>query len=201
MALSKTIKEQMVNAVVAHGFDARIAQAQKVIKLAGDEVYKDVYGDGVLRTMMALPEGFLAKRAKICVNWSGQIREVELSAARLVAHRHQIEGRWCSSDNAAKIYELDNALMIAYDKACDALKTIQKERDSAKWKAEAVINSCSSMSKLWKVWPESYEILKQFDVPRDKVYLPAVQIPDLNAALGLPVTNTWSADNGTNADA
>lgn len=189
MAISKTVKEQMVNAIVAHGFDQRIADALKAQKLQGDEIYKDVYSGGVMRTMMALPDGFLPKRQALCVNWNGQLRRIEMSAPRVVASAHKIESRYLSSSDQAKLYESDNPLMLAYEKTCDALKKIEGGRDDARRQAVAVIDSCSSLSKLWKVWPEAQSVIGRFEQATDRVLLPTVAIDNLNAELGLPASN------------
>lgn len=52
--------------------------------------------------------------------------------------------------------------------------------------ANAILQSCSSTSKLKTVWPEITTFVEPYEAPKEKKNLPAVNVEPLNEALGLP---------------
>lgn len=181
--ISKAVKADMLDALMNHAFAKRINDAEAFKRSVGDQVYADAYKDQ-LASMNSLPTDFFNHDRHFLVNWAGQSRRVDFTKAMPIPFCHR-DGRW--GNNYAKVYEADAKIMAIYDAACDQIEKIKREQSIAKSNAEALLSRCNTFQKLWKTWPESHSVLKHFDKPKDEIYLPAVVMPELNKALGLPV--------------
>lgn len=81
--------------------------------------------------------------------------------------------------------------ITADDPLADEFHAIEKRSEAAaqykislRTNVSAMVNSVTTIEKLLKVWPEAAELLPKASTPAPQ--LPAVQLADLNAMIGLP---------------
>ncbi len=176
--LTKYVREQILNALLAHAFDAR-EKALEAEKFAlGDAVYNDIYPEPLRKQMAALPDGFLLTDSDVKVQFDGQrFTHVYFGERRLIAKSHEY--------SAARVYDAKHPLTARYDAWKKAKDDLDTEKSKAKSSAEAVLGSVTTVKKLIDVWPE----VEPFAAPFNKespCRAVAVPIQKLNAALGLP---------------
>lgn len=176
--LSNYIREQVLNAVLKHAFEAR-EKALEAEKFAlGDAVYNDIYPEPLRKQMAALPDGFLPTDGGVKVQFDGQrFTHVYFGERRRIAKSHEY--------NAARVYDAKHPLTARYDAWKKAQDDLDAEKSKAKSSAEAVLNSVTTVKKLIEVWPEVEQFARPFAVesPSRAIALP---IRELNARLGLP---------------
>lgn len=176
--LTNYIREQVLNAVLKHAFEAR-EKALEAEKFAlGDAVYNDIYPEPLRKQMAALPDGFLPTDGDVKVQFEGQrFTRVYFGERRRIAKSHEY--------NAARVYDAKHPLTARYDAWKKAQDDLDAEKSKAKSSAEAVLNSVTTVKKLIEVWPEVEQFARPFAVesPSRAIALP---IRELNARLGLP---------------
>lgn len=176
--LSNYIREQVLNAVLKHAFEAR-EKALEAEKFAlGDAVYNDIYPEPLRKQMAALPDGFLPTDSDVKVQFEGQrFTHVYFGERRRIAKSHEY--------NAARVYDAKHPLTARYDAWKKAQDDLDAEKSKAKSSAKAVLNSVPTVKKLIEVWPEVEQFARPFAVesPSRAIALPT---RELNARLGLP---------------
>lgn len=177
--ITKYDREQMVEAIVKHGFEKQLAQVNVELSKLADEFYADIFGS-VQKHIDALPKGFSYAAKGFNINLNGQIRPLCMTESRRLPHKASY-----SRDTIAA-FEDSHHLAVELNKLTDKKSKIESERNAAKRNANAVLESVTTYKKLWQVWPESHEILKGFDVAPTEPMLPSAPIKALNSALGLP---------------
>lgn len=177
--ITKYDREQMVEAIVKHGFEKQLAQVNASLDLLGDKFYADIFGP-VQKHIAALPKGFAYVGRSFNVNVNGQRRKIQMTESKRLPHRC---GEW-SHDVA--VLEDSHTLVLELNQLTSKKEKIEADRGAAKRNANAVLESVTTYKKLWQVWPESHEILKGFDVAPTEPMLPSAPIKALNSALGLP---------------
>lgn len=176
--LSNYIREQVLNAVLKHAFEAR-EKALEAEKFAlGDAVYNDIYPEPLRKQMAALPDGFLPTDGDVKVQFEGQrFTHVYFGERRRIAKSHEY--------NAARVYDAKHPLTARYDAWKKAQDDLDAEKSKAKSSAEAVLNSVTTVKKLIEVWPEVEQFARPFAVESSSRAI-ALPIRELNARLGLP---------------
>lgn len=178
--IKKTVKMDMVQVLVDHAFKAKLAAADKALRLVGDKIYADIYADH-LKIMESLPAEYMDTSSKVRIDINGQTTDVRLSCAKRMAYRHSY---W---NYVAKQYRDDEPLIQELEAARALRNSISSEQKQAERQAEAILERCNTFQALWKTWPECHEVLKHFDQPTGAIHLPALPIPELNKTFGLPV--------------
>lgn len=102
------------------------------------------------------------------------------------AYINQWDGR--RPAKAGLMLPADHPLTIEFE----ALETLDADlkdrRDKLKYDVRAMVNSVSTVARLLAVWPEAKELIPTYATqPKN---LPAVNVDNLNAAIGLPTEET-----------
>lgn len=94
---------------------------------------------------------------------------------------------WEGSKVAPSTHTLlaDDPLVQEFHDICAEETANDAQRDKVKSSVRAAVNSVTTVAKLLKIWPEAKELLPPY-VEESKDRLPAVQVADLNALVGLP---------------
>ena len=79
----------------------------------------------------------------------------------------------------------DNPLAQTFHDICAEEKLNTERWEQVKASVNAAIKSVTTVAKLLKIWPEAKELLPAY-VEESKDQLPAIQVADLNALVGLP---------------
>lgn len=179
--LNKTLRKAMTDAMMDFAFAKKISDAERLKKIAGEKIYQKVYGAHLI-AMESLPKGWMNKGSYIFVAIAGQRRKVEFTENKLIGRSHAE-----SYGSYAEFFDGSEPVAIEYIAACDALNAVKSERDKYERQVSAMLESITTFKKLWEVWPDSKPVLEKFEVKPTIAILPAVQLQEINAALGLPV--------------
>lgn len=177
--LTKTLRENMLKAVLAHAFNEKETAAEKAKRDAGEKIYADIYSKHLI-AMESLPKGWLEKSSAIEIAVSGQRHRVYLNESRLIGRGH--DGRY----SMPKLYVGDEQVVIDYLETVSNVDAIKKQRSNMSHEVQAILESATTFKKLWEIWPESKCILEKFETKPTVALLPAIQIEKVNSALGLP---------------
>lgn len=125
-----------------------------------------------------LPEGYrsgysVAKtRGSLMLNCAGiTVRVNEWDGCKLAPSAHTLLA--------------DNPLVQEFHDICAEEKANAESWEQVKGSVKAAVYSVTTVAKLLKVWPEAKELLPAY-VEEAKDQLPAIQVRDLNALVGLP---------------
>ena len=176
--LTKGLRERMARCVLSNAFGAKEKEAEQALRLAGDNIYADIYGSH-LKAMQSLPKDWLPMNWYVRIAIAGQNHEVYFSEKRITGiDQHYYR---------PKLYVGDEAVCIDFLKAIAVRDDVKKNRQAMEREVEAILNSVQTFKKLWEVWPASKSILEKFESKPTLAMLPAIQFDKVNAALGLPV--------------
>jgi hypothetical protein len=161
------------------------------------DVYNDVFSDKERKAMAELPRGWLPEVSKLGVQFGDGRNYVEVSfngatygsIAGVFPEALSVVLMPVPSRNehgCAKVYEATHPFSERYDAIKRKQADLEREIDTAKRQAEAAIMSASTINKLVTLWPE-IEPFTVRHVPRGAP-VPALPTSELNALLGLPVT-------------
>jgi hypothetical protein len=179
--LTVDIKNSILVAVLHHAFEKRekelIAQEHELAGLVYADVYKDTFAK-----MNALPDGYLPERSDISVAFGSKDSIAVLHMRGLYRCAKKWHG-WC--DGVPKIYEHKHPLTLHYQRYAKAKDALKQERKDAERKANAVINSVTTVKRLLQVWPEAEKFIKPHLGNSESRAL-TVPMIELNKALGLP---------------
>ncbi|MFA7063687.1 MAG: Nmad5 family putative nucleotide modification protein [Methanomethylophilus sp.] len=176
--LTKFIREQILNALLKHSFEAREKDLNERKQAFAKEIYNDVYPPKVRAAMAALPAGFLPTCNGLKVSFEGGRYTYVYFGERLpIARDHECY--------VAKVYPPEHpfaARFIALDRE---EKDLKREKDEAKNNAKAVLESVTTVKKLIDLWPEVETFARPYAAESTSR---AVALPtrELNARLGLP---------------
>lgn len=177
--ITKYDREQMVKAIAKHGFEKQLAQVDSELVALADKFYTDIFG-AAQKHIKALPKGFCYSSSSFNINVNGQNRPLSMSENRSLPYRASY------SRETIAVYEDGHELVVELNTLTNKKEKLVSERKAAERNANAVFESVTTYKKLWQVWPESHEILKDFDVAPTEPMLPSAPIKALNSALGLP---------------
>lgn len=79
----------------------------------------------------------------------------------------------------------DNPLVQEFHEICAQEKANAESWEQVKTNVYAAVKSVTTVARLLKIWPEVKELLPAY-VEESKDQLPAIQVSDLNALVGLP---------------
>lgn len=181
--LTNQIRQSMLKTVLNHAFSAAERTAAQTKLVAAEKIYSDIYGAHLI-AMESLPRGFLEKRSYIYIAIGGQTRQIDFAECKLIGADHYSR----HSTNKAKLYVGDELVVAEWLKAESDCDDIEKRRNAMRREVGAVLDSVPTFKKLWEVWPECKSLLEKYEAKPSIAILPAVQVANLNAALGLPVT-------------
>lgn len=175
--ITNTIAEKIAKAVTEHAFAERLADARQRLADAGMAAYRAYYGDETIEKMASLPEGWLPQVSCLYFHVNG---------CRYVAILSQFVPLTYRDSSGYIALNGDTAEAMALQHAEHDFDRQKLERDEALREAERAIKRFGSVKALIKGWPEIEPFAREFlgAFPA----LPAVIPADLNARLGLPVS-------------
>ena len=176
--LTNDLRKRMARCVLDNAFAAQQKEFDQNLRLAGDKIYDDIYGDHQ-KAMKSLPEEWLNTSNYIRIAIAGQTHDVFFTDSRLIGHEHYWE--------KPKLYVGDEQVCIDFLKALDVAEDMKKQRKAMEREVNAILHSVQTFKKLWEVWPASKSLLEKYVSKPAVGMLPAIQFDKVNAALGLPV--------------
>ena len=176
--LTNDLRERMARCVLNNAFSEQEKEADQNLRLVGDKIYEDIYGDHQ-KAMKSLPKDWLKTSHYIKIAIAGQTHEVYFTESRLIGYEHY----W----QKPKLYVGDEQICIDFLKALDITGDMKKKRKAMEREVSAILHSVQTFKKLWEVWPASKSLLEKFVSKPTMAMLPAIQFDKVNAALGLPV--------------
>lgn len=126
-----------------------------------------------------------------------QVPEEYRCSGSVVAHRGHIHVNlagitlWVNDWDGNKVapnsavFTADNPLVQQFHDICAEEKANNDRWDQVKASVNAATGAVTTFKALLKAWPEAKELLPEH-VEEAKVQLPAIQVADLNALVGLP---------------
>jgi len=175
--ITNTIAERIAQAVTEHAFAERLAAARQRLADAGMAAYRTYYGDETIEKMTSLPEGWLSTRSRLDLTINGCRYMVNLGQPMPVLAEDTVE--WFNLDG-------DTAEAMEIQHAEQDFQRLRSERKEALREAERAIKRFGTVKALIRGWPEIEPFAREFLDAYPA--LPAVIPADLNAKLGLPVT-------------
>lgn len=181
--LTNRIRSSILKQLISDRFD----KDDKELKLRecrlALEVYHDNYSVDELELMDKFPEGAFHRMREIGVQFGACYtylkcvvpgKEKETTLRIFAKHQHTV----------MKVYPVSHKLTKAYEKLSNDRKALKEQRRDAEYKAQAVLDSASTMGKLKSIWPEIEPYLKKFETT--PAGLPSVPVEAVNRILGLP---------------
>lgn len=179
--LTNDIRAEICKKILNHGFGQRQAEFLKEEKELADKVYNRQYPAAVRTHMQALPKSFLLEAENVTVYVGGESIQLTLAESRRIAkmYAYQYDEKFA--------LDSDDELAKAVRKHAHAKKKFKEEYKEAKNKAESVLDSVKTTSRLLEVWPEIEMWVKPFESD-DKPVITTLAIPiaSLNRVLDLP---------------
>lgn len=192
MRLTKDMKTEIVDALLAHKFKPLVAELAKEVATFAVAAHAAHFGDRLAR-MNALPKGWLHETDVMnsaryednyySIYYNGQIvLRYSSAATHFVFTKYKVEGgkkylRHLSSETSVKPKNAGPLL--------DKVITLQKEYDEMRSQLNSTLYPFNNADKLIEHWPEVKPFVPDYVPPVKN--LPAVQSGELNAKLGLPV--------------
>lgn len=176
MRLTTSIRRTIVDAIIAHRYEAEHNAAVLAEKQAGDELYCCLYSREERDLMDRAPNGAFTESAALYFERPNDSWLVPFTKARSVFAMHQFRAslKDDSVATATAIAEFQNARRKA--------SAIEDEMRVMRREIEGVVNSVNTTKRLIEVWPE----VEAF-VPKDEKGGALSIVPTrLNHALELP---------------
>lgn len=198
--LTNSIRDSLLKKLLERAFKARCDEFLKRAAAFAVAVHADVFGKD-LEKMNALPKGWLPQDDGIMVRFGGDNTRLSFKGS-LGSGGIPDAFRRCGSTGGdsvylrltdstkgttAKVYNAREPLAAEYEGLINERKDLCDEIERAARTAKAAMESCSTIEKLIKVWPEVEEFAKEFLVDGErKALLPDVPRAQLNNLLNLP---------------
>lgn len=202
--LTNDYRRQLLVAITRRTYQPKFEELLQEGKELADRVYNSVYPKKDRELMESLPSGWVPESDCVALNMDGELRCIYWNGSlfgpyawkavdrmphpfdrpndleRRIAYKHIWgRGRAQLKENAEEIRKD----LIEFN---DKLENLRDEYFDAWRRAEAVLNSVSTVGKLLKIWPEIAEFVpEEWYCPR-KANLPSLPIAQLNEILDLP---------------
>ncbi len=145
--LTKLIREQILNALLKHSFEAREKGLKERKQAFAKEIYNDIYPPKVRAAMAALPAGFLPTDNDLTVSFEGGgCPRADFGERLPIAKAHEY--------NATKAYPPEPPFTARFIPLDREEKDLKREKDEAKNNAKAVLERGTTVKKLIDAWPE-----------------------------------------------
>lgn len=180
MRLTSADRVSIVSRAVSEAFRARREKALKHEAALADRAYKRLFPPALRAQAAEMPEGWIVERDNLKFVVSGLTFSVACAQTLRLPLKNYYGGQASGS-------VVDDALRDALTAHFDAKAAIEAEASKVKQNLEALLSRAMTFRQLREMWPEGkrfYDHLK----PRVAAAVPAIQIKDLNAALGLRAT-------------
>lgn len=170
--LSYSIRSTIISKLISHRFKEEIDKLEAERLTLGEMIYNNRYSPEVQKDMSVLPRSFFRSDNQIRVSNFGEFFVFGMSAYKPFSYENEVFSLEVS-DEAYPVLK-------AYYSAKNSLKI---EKDSAREKANSILNSCSTIESLLKKWPEIKPFIPEFSIPCTAVAFPLDQV---NSIFKLP---------------
>lgn len=200
--LTGPIKDTLGRKLLERAYSAKLENLVGRCSAFAIAVYEDAMGRDTLEKIAALPEGWLPSTNAVKVQFGSEIQQVyfngslnkyalpsALKRGGIRDHLQNITRRFPSrfSLNVSKVYEDDAPLARTFRLLLGEFDALEVDMKRAQMLARATMDSCSTVSRLQRVWPEVTPILKEIIKIDEPIQLPDVSRAELNKMLELPV--------------
>lgn len=175
--MTKGGREGTLNRLLKHRFEAPQEALRKEEHAFALEVYCDVLSGKDRKLLDSLPDGWVPGIAHVQVVLGGTYAHIPLGEEKRAPMR--MRSGWIKS------YDASHKLTIRYREIMDREATLKEQRERVKVQARALMWSLNTWKQLEEAWPEVVPFFP--DAAPVKAGLPALNIAELNKALGLPV--------------
>lgn len=133
-------------------------------------------------TIASIPKGWLAETDCIRVNFNGCRYHCTLPA------RRPFPASMFSSSfyHVSLTFSADSPIFQRWEALEKEAKQYSEDYSQRRKEVHAVLNSVTTLGKLFSIWPECEPIVKGLKLSAPAYPVPAVQLKTLNKALGLP---------------
>lgn len=193
-------RENIVKRLLCHAFETQVIAHGKARHDYALRVYRDIFSEADIDRMYSLPPGWLNTldevRARIAGNdvtlhfgstWDlgAELRKC-LSDVDVLKNNVKMPYPYNMVNKINKVYEATHALADAYEDLSREHTRLHDLIITARKKAEAVVNSYTTVNALIKAWPD----VEPFIAPSKPITsfpVPAIPITELNSLFALPV--------------
>jgi hypothetical protein len=176
------MRDSISSAILEHRFkEAREALSARKQKLAED-IADQVTTKKERDIMAKIPKGWLAETDSIRANFNGCRYNFALSAPRPFP-AIKFNSNFYS---VGVTFSADSPIFHRWEAIEKESKQYSEEYSQRSKEIRAVLNSVTTLGKLFTVWPECEPIVKRLKFSAPVYPVPAVQLKTLNKALGLP---------------
>ncbi|CAO3459584.1 hypothetical protein [Azospirillum argentinense] len=193
--LTQQMRDQITNALLLHRFEAERTRLRTVafeaMKLARFEALVLLCGSRALakdwiERMDKAPMGVFAKRSSsFNVTCGGRYVKIDMGGHELRVPNN------IGKDGGIPFFDRDNhpEAYAAIEAYLDDVTRLDKAEKEARAQAEGALKSFGTVDRLLDGWPEVKPFVPAWAFD-DKPALPALPLPKLNAAFGLPIEET-----------
>ena len=120
---------------------------------------------------------------EVYVNFQGRAVNLQFSGLESRARPYVYKPLVCCNSSNRVVIESDNPLHAEFDAIQLEQNTVLSLRAHVKAEVSAMVNSVTTVKKLIEVWPESKELIPEFE--REQSASLVVSVDNLNAMIGL----------------
>ena len=185
--INKKVREAMVERLVKRAYDAQDKLMNTDLQNLALPIYNAYHTAEQQALMQQLPSTFFQKASHIRLNSAliSKILYLYFPENMLLPYAFDVSNYIHLDrlkDYNETVYSLVNSTVLRYVK-------LQQDKQNFAEELHAVIQTARTYKKLWELWGDSYEVLKDL-VPLavgNPNYLPALNTARLNKIIGLPV--------------
>lgn len=185
--INKKVREAMVERLVKRAYDDQDKLMSKELQNLALPIYNAYHTPEQQALMQQLPNTFFQKFSRIRLNSALVPETLYLHFPENILLPYAFDVSNYVRENQLKdlnegVYNLVKSALLKYVK-------LQQDKQNLTEELHAVIQTARTYKKLWELWGDSYEVLKDL-VPLavgNPNYLPALNTTRLNKIIGLPV--------------
>ena len=199
-------REHIVKRLLCHAFEAQVLAHGKARHEHALRVYRDIFSEAEIDRMYSLPPGWLNTSDDVRARIAGTDVTMHFGGTWDIG----MELRRCLSDSDMlknninmpyphnkinkinKVYDADHPLAEAYEDLSREGTRLHDLIITARKKAEATVNSYTTVNALTKAWPDVAPFVKP-SKPITSFPVPVIPIAELNSLLSLPVEEEEAA--------
>lgn len=185
--INKKVREAMVERLVKRAYDDQDKLMSKELQNLALPIYNAYHTPEQQALMQQLPSTLFARYTHIRLNSALVPETLYLYFPENAFHPNAYNVSNYVREDQLKdlnedVYNLVKSTLLRYVK-------LQQDKQNLSEELHAVIQTARTYKKLWELWGDSYEVLKDL-VPQavgNPNYLPALNTTRLNKIIGLPV--------------
>lgn len=177
LRLTKIDRDSVVNLAVKAAFEKRDAALKKQESELGIAAYEFLFPEKVRKIARTMPEGWLHEDSCLRVTFRGMQTTINTLKSVRVPTKNSYGCRTLGAINDEDLS--DRFLKLEGDK-----ENIKAERNQLSNNLHALLDRMGTLKQLSEGWPEGAKFYAHL-TPREAAPVPAIQISDINKALGL----------------